>query len=238
MEDSSMQKTDVAGFIGLMVVLTAVAVGLYHLITKWNVTKAAKEALMGAPPGKATPGPVNTEAPYSNAPVQGQLKDVITPTKWEMEDEDRTSKFTLPKEAVVRWDLIPVTARSVTIGFRMTNPPLTGRDPKFMKYVISTQPASSGFSVSLPGRGDYKINAAGHVMTYVRDNSAFDMTVETLEVQFTQVSETNTRVQVLYNGKDKVVSDKNIPISRIRMWPQQLRVFDPEKIENVWVIYS
>ncbi len=241
MEESS-GKIDTVGFIGLIVVVSVVALGLYWLIMNWEIfgsEAAEKFKVMDTSKPDASPGPVNTEAPFSNAPVQGQAKEIIVPVKFEQVSAERTSNFTFPKKAVVRWDLIPMTANMVTVGFRMSNPPLTGRDPKFMKYVISTEPASSGISVSLPGRGDYNISAGGHNMKYIRDTSAFNMTSETVEIRFTQVSDFNTRVEVIYNGKDKVIAgDKHIPISTIRGWPQQLKVFNPAKIENIWVDYA
>lgn len=225
-------QADLVGCIGSAVVLLAVLYAAYYIYNKFQ-----RENM------KVTPSPIETEPPASNAPVLGEPKQIITPMKYEETSKEMTANYTLADEMVVKWDLIPSSARVVTIGIRMSNPPITGMDNHNKKTVrlIATEPATmSGFGLSFMDRGKYSIMAGrGRDLEYLRDTSDFDMNEERFAVRFTQISMDKTRIDIIYNGEvAELTSSRRVPVSEIRKWPQQLKIFRTDKIQNVWVTYG
>lgn len=218
-------------------------IGLIVLGFAWIAYEVYMRIMTSKESMKVTPSPIETEPPASNAPVKGEPKQVIIPEKWEDYSTENTSNYTLSNKMVVRWDLIPPTATMVTFGMRMSNPPITGTDNhnEEMVPLISSDPASDGISIGFKKRGRYVVNG-GHKfrsMEFVRDTSDFDPSEERLEIKFTEVAPNRCKVVAVYNGEDKVIAqDKQASIKDIRMWPQQLLIDMPNKIQNVWVTYA
>lgn len=241
MATTGMSGYDVTGCLGTAVILFVVLWACYYLYQK--LTKSEAFALPTKLRAKARPSPIVTEAPYSNAPVKGEPKQVVTPEHWESSPVERTGNYTLAKDMVVRWDLIPSSARVVTFGLRMSNPPITGMDTHNKKVfpLVASIPASSGISVSFMDRGKYRIDAGRHYrrLNYVRDTSDYDPNEERIEVRFTQVAPGKTRVEMIYNGEDTIIaSEKEASVHEIRTWPQKLKVYDTDKIQNIWLTYN
>ena len=242
---TTMQKpipiNNIAGCFGVAIILVAIGWALHYLYRK--LVTQENYALPTDVRAKATPSPIVTNAPASNAPVKGEPKQIVVPKRWRETSIDNTANFTLAKKMVVRWDLIPVTARVVTFGFRMSNPPIPGEDKhnRVMHPLLASIPNSSGISVSFMDRGKYRIDAGSRFrqLTYVRDSSDFDPTEERVEIRFTQVGPGKTRVEMIYNGEDSVLAaEKDASVADIRHWPQQLKVFETDKIQNIWLSYA
>lgn len=220
-------------FVGACAVIAVILYRMYRQLTEnYNVM---------LPPGETEQtGLIDTPAPFSNAPVRGEPKGVIIPRVWDNAMIQRDANYTMSGEPVIRWDLIPMSARVVTLGFLMSNPPVTVDDPTFTQYVLSSVPAGAGITVGFNGRSRYKIEVGkSQHMDYVRDNTYWQPEMERVEIRFTQLDASHTRVELLYNGADKVItSEQHIPVSDIRAWPQKTKIFNTGKIQNVWVAYN
>jgi hypothetical protein len=226
------------GMIVFSIVFVVVFIGIYYTYCNWVYTESLNLSSVALP--EATPEPLDTEAPFSNAPVKGPSKLWVIPQKWEDYIKEDEGVYTMSAEPVVRWDLIPVSARVVTLGFRMSNPPITDKQTDFKHHVLTSVPASAGVAISFEGRSKYKLDLGkDQNMLYVRDDSLWEPNVERVEVRLTQTGPTSTRIEIIYNGADKVISsEQHIPVSQIKAWPQKTKIFDPRKIQNVWVTYN
>lgn len=240
------QGLDMVGLVSVLVVATAMALFVYYLYcntTKesYNLNPLRKQQHQERQNGsEEEPEPVNTAAPYSNAPVKGQAKEMIVPRGHESAEEERTAMFTLSNEPVVRWDLVPMSAKIVTFGVRVANPPSPeGNDPGTAKPLVTSIPASAGIYLGYMGN-QLKIDVGKQKnLQYDRPNAYWNRRVEVIEIRLTQVNASTTRVELLFNGKDKVLtSEQFLPVSNIRAWPQRIKVFDTNQIQNVWVTYG
>lgn len=202
-----------------------------------------KEAANGQP--IVTPSPVKMEAPYSGAPVKGEPKQIVVPEVWDgtAMGYRNTANYTLANKMVVRWDLLPPSAKTITFGFVLTNPPIPGKDTHNQRIIplIQSLPSNNGISVSYLNRGKYKLNAGTTFgqMDFIRESSDFVMPEERVEIRFTQMAPMKTRIEAIYNGEDIIISEDKVGnINDIRMWPQQLEVIENDKIQNIWLYYS
>ena len=234
-----LKSYNILGCIGVVIIVIAALWTLtYFLQTFYLTTKAAENM-------NVTPSPVVMQAPYSNAPVKGEPKREVVPEVWDgtASGYNNTANFTLADKMVVRWDLIPASARVITFGFRLSNPPITGKDSHNQKEVMlmNSIPNTNGIAVAFLNRGKYKINAGRTYGTldFIRQTSDFNMNEERVEIRFTQIAPLKTRIEAIYNGEDFVIApEKAGNISDLRMWPQQLHILEPNKLQNVWLSYS
>ena len=177
--------------------------------------------------------------PASNAPVLGPAKEVITPVKWDQRIKD--GDYTFPDKTVVRWDLLPHNARTVTFGFRMKNPPLTGASPdKKLYHVVASDPVSNSLQVMMEDRGEYAINLGREKLTYKRDYAYWAPDYEKVELRVTAITPSTSRVELIYNNHEVLLSSSTdaLRVSEIRSWPQYIRVFHREKMADIWVTYD
>lgn len=240
-DDAELSRVDSLGSV-LFVVALLVAAGIaWYLYNSWS--DKTKEA-MNADASESkhiTASPEDTPPPASNAPVLGPAKTVIVPASFTESKQEEDGVFTLPEKAVVRWDLLPPTARVVSFCFRMSNPPLTGNSPNDKKYqVLATTPVTNGFSIAMEDRGKYVISAGRHTFKYTRDFSLWKPSEESVSVRFVQLGQNSTRVEVVYNGNESILQDTidGLSVSEIKSWPQQLLVPHRQKIQNIWITYA
>lgn len=240
-DESELSRVDSLGSV-LFVVTLAIAIAIAWWGYNYWTEKRAESMNADASQSKnVTHSPEDTPAPASNAPVLGPAKTVIVPASFTESKQEEDGNFTLPEKAVVRWDLLPPTARVVSVCFRMSNPPLTGDSPNDKRFhVMATTPVTNGFSVAMEDRGKYIISAGRHTFKYVRDFSLWRPSEESVCVRFVQLGQNSTRVEVVYNGNESILQDTidGLSTSEIRSWPQQLVVPDRQKIQNVWITYA
>lgn len=227
------------GLAGFILVVFILGYGLY--CSYCDVCKQNESYKVMSPQTNGIePSPVVTESPFSNAPVKGEAKEVVVPEKIGSGSIDKTSTYTMSSEPVIRWDLIPPSAKMVTIGFAMTNPPIPEKEEGFNDTILTSVPVSSGIAVSFDNRSKYKIDVGtGNTFSYVRDNSYWKPDIETVEICITQTGPSSSRIEVKYNGDDSVLtSSGHVPVSIIKSWSQRTKIFDTNKVRNVWVRYG
>lgn len=238
-------QIDMIGFGGASLLFLLIVLSAYIFSLNWGkVTDMARWKVeqmnaSAANPRSETSSPIDTTAPASNAPVLGPAKEMITPVKWDKRIEE--GDFTFPEKTVIRWDLLPASVRTVSFGFRMKNPPLTGASPdKKLYHVVASDPASNGVQVMMEDRGEYVFNLGREKLTYKRDYSYWAPDYEKVELRITAITPSTSRVEVIFNGHEVLLSSSTdaLALSSIRTWPQYLRVFHREKMADIWVTYS
>lgn len=237
--EAEMDRVDNMGMGLAVFVAVCILVAAYFISLKWGQYKGPE--MMGAVASDTdmTASPIDTTSPASNAPVLGPPKPVIVPIKWDQRIKE--GDFTFPEKSVVRWDLVPPSSKVVTIGFRMKNPPLTGKSPNDKIYqVLATDPASGGLSISMKDRGTYEFSMGRERLTYERDFSYWQADEEIVELRVIALSPTISRVELLYNNHEIMLHNKveGLSVSTVRSWPQYLRVFHREKIADIWVTFD
>lgn len=233
----SFKGLDMIGLVSLLVVATVICISVYFIYcdtTKESFNLGNQKERLDV----STPKPINTEAPYSNAPVKGQAKGIVVPKPASGAEEERSSMFTLSTESVVRWDLIPMSSKIITFGVCIANPPPTDND-EALKPIVASMPASAGVYLGyMANKLKLGVGKKKNI-EYIRSNAYWNRSVEIIEVKLTQTAANTTRVEVMYNGQDKVIaSEQYIPVSDIRTWPQKMKVFNTDQVQNIWVTYG
>lgn len=234
----SFTEIDTVGGTGALIIFVLVIVFAYLAYSRLPVLS---EKMFGSDASASSPTP-SPDMPIANrggAPLVGPPKEIIAPVAWDQRIEDGVYSF--PEKPVIRWDLIPHSAYIVTVGFAISNPPLTGESPKReMVHLFATMPASNGFAAGFKNRGHYYFNAGREKYEFKRDFSKWDSSVERMELRFVQAGQNICRVEAVYNGTEYVIRERveNCSILALRQWPQQLQLFDRTKIRDIWITYA
>lgn len=180
----------------------------------------------------------------TNGALIGENKSLIIPQSFEMRPIELDGSYNMPKTLQVKWGMIPLRTNRITFGFKLANPPITGIDtspekPDDMK-VLQSDPKESGVCISFKNRGMYKIHLGKNIpsVQYTRDQSNYDPSSETMEIQFTQVGP-RMHIDAIYNGRSSnLAKDVALNMSEIRQWPEKLMIMDKSQVQNVWLSYA
>ena len=256
-EDTSSQGTiNALGTTGVIAALAIAGTGLFLAMQKLHGSDTTSESMHGGytnpllansarsmerpPKSDVTPSPdASTQAPASNAPAKGPMKDVIYPEKRQNLMSNYTveggKKFSFPSTAVMRWDVLPFGAKSVSVGFALDNPPMALASLRNQPMMIMST-SNPGFAVELQGDW-YRVSIGNNaLLTIPRDNSNFDKANERLCILITFEDTGAATVTAYYNGRQQMIGDKiSFGIGDMKNLSQSLALPNKDKMNNIWM---
>ena len=170
----------------------------------------------------------------------GPIKAVVVPEPWKMNAVEVDSIFNIEDVVVCGWTEIPISSFSVTISFRMSNPPIVQHNKNFFHVVLNTDPFENGLVIAMPGKDHYRVSIGSERnLLFKRPKAYWKWDHEVFQIRFIQLNAETTRIETIFNGHESVLKNEaRVPISTIRALPTKVEIKDPFKIENFWVSYA
>jgi hypothetical protein len=251
-DTSSHGMINALGTTGVIASLAIAGVGLFIAMKKHEDSSSSEsmsvnpllahslQSLERPPKSDATPSPdASTQAPASNAPARGPMKDTIYPERCQSlmsnAKVEGSKMFSFPSTAVMRWDVLPFGAKTVGVGFALSNPPMALASLRNQPMMIMST-ATPGFAIELQGDWYRLVLGNNTTLTIPRDNSNFDTKNERVCVMITFKDAGTAGVSVFYNGRQQMISDKiSLSIGDIKNLDQNLALPSKDKMNNVWM---